>query len=236
MGVYAGKPWKQTDKEHAAMITRMDADIGRIMAQLRALGLDERTLVIFSSDNGPHREGGPDYDPEFFNANGLLRGEKRDLYEGGLRVPFIARWPGRIEAGSESTQVGYFGDVMATLAELAGMSPPAGVDSVSLVPTLLARGGQAQHAFLYWEFYEAGPSQAVLLEGHWKGIRAHVPDGPIALYDLTNDLGETTNVAAQHEDVVARIAGIMRREHQDNAYWRFPLSTPPLEKTGRSSR
>jgi arylsulfatase A-like enzyme len=220
-GPYADLPWNEAQKGHAAMITRLDRDVGELMAQLTRLGIDGRTLVIFSSDNGPHREGGPDYDPAFFSASGPFNGIKRSLTDGGIRVPFIARWPGRIQPGAVSGHVGYFGDLMATFAELAGGRPPAGGDGISLVPTLLGRGAQPRHEFLYWEFYEQGVSQAVLLEGRWKGIRLRTPAAPIQLHDLVGDPGEKTDVALQHAAVVERVARIMREAHVDNEHWKI---------------
>jgi arylsulfatase A-like enzyme len=154
-GAYAGVDWPYPDKGQAAMITRMDAQIGRLLEHLRALGLDGKTLVLFSSDNGPHKEGGNR--PEFFDANGPVRGLKRDLSDGGIRVPLIARWPGRIPAGTVSDHVGYFGDFMKMFAELAGAKPPRKLDGLSLVPTLLGRPAeQKRHEYLYWEFHERG--------------------------------------------------------------------------------
>lgn len=221
-GPYAGKDWPDPLKGQAAMITRMDRAIGELMAQLKQLKLDDRTLVIFTSDNGPHNEGGTGFNPDFFHASGPLRGIKRDLTEGGIREPFIARWPGRIKAGAVSGHVGYFGDMMATFADLAGAKPPEHLDSVSIVPTLLGRGPQAKHEYLYWEFYEGGVSQAVLLDGHWKGLRAKKVTAPIELFDLDHDLGETTDVAAKNPAVVARIADLMRTAHVDNEHWKIP--------------
>jgi arylsulfatase A-like enzyme len=219
---YDDRPWNDSQKNHAAMITRMDAGVGAVMAQLKELGLDERTLVIFTSDNGPHREGGPNYAPEFFTASGPLRGIKRDLWDGGIRGPFIARWPGKIKPGTSSAHVGYFGDFMATFGELAGAKPPANVDSLTLTPTLLARGAQPEHDYLYWEFYEGGTSQCVLLGDRWKALRLKSPAAPIALYDLAADLGERADVAAKNPAVVARMADIMRTAHVDNAHWKIP--------------
>lgn len=218
---YADKPWANAVKGQAAMITRMDRQIGELMAQLKRLGLDQRTLVIFSSDNGPHKEGGPDYDPEFFDANGPFTGIKRSLTDGGIRVPFIARWPGRIKAGVVSPHVGYFGDLMTTFGELAGAkTPPASsLDSISLVPTLLGRGDQRRHEYLYWEFYEKGFNQAVLLEGRWKGIRLEKASAPLELFDLQQDLAEQTDVAARQPALVARIKDIMKTAHVENEHW-----------------
>jgi arylsulfatase A-like enzyme len=229
---YDDRPWNDSQKNHAAMITRMDQGVGAVMARIKELGLDERTLVIFTSDNGPHREGGPNYAPEFFTASGPLRGIKRDLWDGGIRVPFIARWPGRIKPGTESAHVGYFGDMMATFAEIAGAKPPANIDSISLGPTLLGRGTQTAHEYLYWEFYEGGASQTVLLGHRWKGLRLRSPTAPIALYDLTADLGEQTDVAAANPAVVARMAEIMRTAHVDNDHWKIPGLTAAAVPAG----
>ncbi|MEO5960813.1 MAG: arylsulfatase [Opitutaceae bacterium] len=222
-GAYADRPWKDSVKNHAAMVSRLDRRVGELLVQLKSLGLDEHTMVIFTSDNGPHQEGGPDYDPAFFNASGPLSGAKRSLTEGGIRVPFIARWPGKIKAGVVSPHVGYFGDVMATLAELAGAAAPKPEtgDGISLAPTLLGRGAQAKHEFLYWEFYEGGVSQAVLLQGRWKGIRLQRASAPIQLFDLSNDLAEKTDVAARNPAVVSRVAEIMRTAHVDNEHWKI---------------
>ncbi len=225
-GRYADRPWPDTTKGHAAMITRLDAQIGRLFDELQRLGLDQRTLVIFTSDNGPHKEGGPEYDPRFFTASGPFRGLKRSLTDGGLRVPFLARWPGQIPAGAVSPHVGYFGDFFATFAELAGAPLPPDRDSLSLVPTLLGRDGQAVHEYLYWEFYEGGASQAVLLHGRWKGLRLSDGDDVI-LYDLQNDIGETTDVAPAHPELVARIREIMRTAHVSNEHWSL---TPPAKR------
>lgn len=222
-GPYADRDWPSPLKGQAAMITRMDEQIGQLLAKLKQLGIDQRTLVLFSSDNGPHKEGGPQYDPNFFQASGPLRGIKRSLTDGGIRVPFLARWPGKIKPGSVSDHVGYFGDFLATAAELAGVSPPTGLDSISLVPTLLGRRAeQAKHEYLYWEFYEGGVSQAVLLEGRWKGIRLKKLTAPMQLYDVQNDIGEERDVSADHPDLVARIEKIMSTAHVDNEFWKLP--------------
>lgn len=226
---YADRPWNDAQKNHAAMVTRLDRDVGALFAQLGRLGLDERTLVIFSSDNGPHREGGPAYDPAFFNASGPLSGIKRDLTEGGIRVPFIARWPGRIKPATQSAEVGYFGDLMATFAEIAGVKVPANRDGISLVPTLLGRGGRRQHDFLYWEFYERGVSQAVLLDGRWKALRVRTPSAPVQLFDLERDLAEKADVAGRHPAIVARAKAIMRTAHVPNEHWNVAAPPPDDE-------
>jgi len=150
-GIYRDKDWPEPEKGKAAMISRLDRDIGRIFDRLNALGIDQQTLVMFSSDNGPHKEGG--VKPDFFDSNGPLKGIKRDLYEGGIRVPTIARWPGRIEAGSQCEHISAFWDVLPTFAELAGAPAPEGIDGISMVPALMGQS-QKQHEFLYWEFHE----------------------------------------------------------------------------------
>lgn len=208
LGAYADKPWPEAEKRKAAMIARLDLHVGALLDKLRELKLDDNTLVIFTSDNGPHHEGA---DPAFFNSNGPLRGIKRDLYEGGIRVPFIARWPGHIAADTLSDFVGYFPDMMPTLAQIAGAKLSAPTDGLSILPTLRSHAGQLQHDFLYWEFYEQGGTRAVRL-GDWKAVR--VPfDGPMELYDLKTDGGETRDVAAIHSDIVARIEAIMAQAH-----------------------
>jgi arylsulfatase A-like enzyme len=229
-GIYADKPWNDSTKNHAAMITRMDRDIGALFAHLKQLGLDERTLVMFSSDNGPHKEGGASYDPAFFNPSGPFSGLKRSLTDGGIRVPFIARWPGRIKPGAVSQHVGYFGDLMATWAELGGAKPPGDLQSLSLVPELLGRGGQAKHEYLYWEFYEQGVSQALLLDGRWKALRLKSPSAPIQLFDLANDVAEKTDLAAQRPDLVARAAGLMQSVRVDNAHWKLSAVAPQKQR------
>jgi uncharacterized sulfatase len=193
------------------MITRLDRDVGRILDRLDALGLAETTVVIFTSDNGPHREGGND--PDYFDSNGPLRGIKRDLSEGGIRVPTIMRWAGHTPVGAVSHHVGYFGDIMATAAELAGVEAPADTDSISFVPALTGNdAAQKKHDYLYWEFYEGGSAQAVRL-GDWKGIRRPMFTGDIELYDLSSDLGEQHDIASAHPEIVVRIRAAMTEAH-----------------------
>ncbi len=217
-GAYRDSPTPRA--AHAGMVSRMDRTVGRLLEQLRRLKLDESTLIIFTSDNGPHKEGGAD--PDFFKSGGPLRGYKRDLTEGGIRVPFIVRWSGRIAPHPAVTQVGYFGDMMATFAALTGSSLPPARDSISLLPTLTGTGIQKQHEYLYWEFYEKGVSQAVLLAGRWKAIRLKEVTAPLQLYDLADDIGEQTDVAMQNPTIVARCAEIMRVAHVDTGNWKIP--------------
>ncbi len=221
-GIYANEDWPEPDKGQAAMITRMDRDIGRLLDRLKELGVDDNTLVMFASDNGPHMEGGNN--PLRFNPSGPLRGMKRDLSEGGVRVPFIARWPGRIQPHRVSGHIGYFGDLMATVCELAKVDVPPNTDSVSLVPALLGETDrQQEHEYLYWEFYEGGSAQAVRW-GKWKGIRKPMFTGGIELYDLSLDPGEKYNVARGHRDVVEEIQAIMKRAHVEHPNWSVPAA------------
>jgi arylsulfatase A-like enzyme len=217
MGEYANLDWPEPQKAHAAMISRLDRDVGRVMERLKQHAIDERTIVFFTSDNGPHREGGND--PDFNDSNGPLRGIKRDLYEGGIRVPMIVRWPGRIRAGSVSEHAGYFPDFLPTAAQLAGVESPAGIDGISFLPALTGRGTQARHDALYWEFYERGGSQAVRM-GDWKAVRKPWGGPAIELYNLREDPGETRDVAASHPEVVAAARAAMERAHVPSPLWR----------------
>lgn len=198
----------------AAMITRMDRDIGTLVDLLDSRGLDRRTLVLFTSDNGPHKEGGAD--PEFFNSSGGLRGIKRDLYEGGIRVPMIARWTGTVPAGRVSDQVWAHWDMMPTFAELAGARAPSGLDGISMA-TALRGTDQPSHEFLYWEFHERGFQQAVRM-GQWKAVRLKM-GAPLELYDLAADRNEKQNVAAAHADIVAKIEKYLTSARSESELW-----------------
>lgn len=208
---------------YAAMVSRLDQYVGQVLSQLKKLNLDKNTLVIFTSDNGPHREGGND--PAWFNSNGPFKGIKRDLNEGGIRVPLIAWWPGKIKAGTKTDQAGAFWDFLPTFADLAEVAVPEGLtDGISLLPTLFGREAeQPQHAWFYWEFHEGGGKQAVAM-GPWKGIRLNTkkaPDGPLALYNLESDPGETKDLAEAHPEIVSQLAGIMAEAHQPNPDFPF---------------
>jgi arylsulfatase A-like enzyme len=216
LGEYAGRDWPEPEKAHAAMISRMDRDVGRLLTRLAELGIDGRTVVFFTSDNGPHKEGGAD--PEFFHSSGPLRGFKRALYDGGIRVPMLVRWPGRIQPGTTSDLPCAFWDFLPTAAELAGAEPPPGIDGLSIVPNLLAQPGQRRHDFLYWEFHEGQHSKQAVRAGRWKAIR-NAPGEPLELYDLTTDLGEEHNVAAEHPDVVARIETHLKTARTPSEHW-----------------
>ncbi len=214
---YSDQPWPQNEKNRAAMITLMDADIGRLFTLLKELGLDENTIVFFSSDNGPHREGGTN--PDFFDSNGPLRGIKRDLYEGGIRVPMIVRWPGHLPAGAVSDQVWAFWDFPATAAELAGTRLPNPGDGISMVDALFQRP-QQNHEYLYWEFHEQGGKQAIRM-GKWKAVRLGWKP-PVELYDLETDLGETTDIAAHHPDLIEKMGTLFRQARTENSFYPIP--------------
>lgn len=217
-GIYKDQNWKEQDKGQAAMISRMDRDMGRILDKLKQLDIDENTVVMFTSDNGPHNEGG--HDPKRFTPSGPLRGMKRDLYEGGIRVPMIVRWPGKTPAGSISKHAGYFGDLMATAAEIAGVDVPPGLDSVSFAPTIAGQAEtQKEHKYLYWEFYERGGKQAVRHK-NWKAVRMPSYTGKTQLYDLSEDLGEATDIASQHPDLVRKLEAMMDEAHADHPNWK----------------
>jgi arylsulfatase A-like enzyme len=214
---YSDRNWPQPDKNFAATVHRLDKDVGRLMAKLDELGIAEDTLVFFVSDNGPHKEGGND--PEFFDSNGPLRGIKRDLYDGGVRTPAIARWKGSIRAGQVSDAIWAFWDVLPTAAELAGVKAPGGLDGMSIVPVLQGKPLPPRE-YLYWEFHERGFSQAVRL-GEWKGVRRGSRQNPIELYNVVKDEGEQNDVSRAHPDVIKRIARIFTEGRTDSPL--FPV-------------
>jgi arylsulfatase A-like enzyme len=210
---YSDRPWSDYAKRYAAMVTRLDGDVGKIFALLNELKIDERTIVFFCSDNGATFTEPP------ISSAGPLRGKKGTLYEGGIRTPMIVRWPGHIASGRLSDQVWAFWDFLPTAAELAGAAPPKGLDGISMVPALLGQQ-QRDHEFLYWEHPSGGYSQAVR-HGPWKAIRASW-GRPLELYHVDKDLGEKNNLAGQHPEIVARMEAFMKSEHTDSEYWPVP--------------
>ena len=203
-------PHRRPLSAYAAMISRMDEQIGAIVDLIDSLGLGENTLIVFTSDNGTTYTGG--VDAAFFESTAGLRGLKGSVYEGGIRVPMIARWTGRIEPGAVSEHVSAFWDMVPTFAALTGADHPDGIDGVSMVPTLLGTGPQPEHDALYWEYHGLMRGQQAVRLGRWKAVRMgghDDADAPIELYDLEADRGETTDVAAAHPDVVARARAVM---------------------------
>jgi arylsulfatase A len=209
---------------YAGMITRMDRDIGRMMSLLKELNLDDNTLVIFTSDNGPTFLDGPDTD--FFSSNDGLRGKKGDLYEGGIRVPMIARWPGKIQPGKTSHHLSAFWDFLPTVADVTGGDEGVDMDGISLLPTLTGVGTQKQHDYLYWEFPSYSGQQAIRM-GDWKAIRRNLSrkngDQSFALYNLKEDRSESVDVAAQNPDVMRKIRDISQAAHVPSRVFPMPV-------------
>jgi len=209
---YTEEPWPDDAKVHAAMITRMDSDIGRLMHLLGQLGVDDDTVVFFCSDNGAAQrwEG-------IFESSGPLRGRKRDLYEGGIRTPMIVRWPSRVGAGQTSEAVWYFADVLPTLAEIAGAEVPAGIDGISVLPALLGEQQDTADRFLYWEFHSNKLEQAV----RWRRYKAVklAAEEPLELYDLREDPGEQRDIAPHQPEVVARIIEFLASARTNSPNW-----------------
>lgn len=216
-----------THAQFAAMITRLDYYVGEVLKKLKEKGLDENTLVIFSSDNGPHEEGGAD--PTFFGRDGKLRGLKRQCHEGGIRIPFIARWPGHVPAGEVNDHICAFYDLMPTFCDIAGIKNYEKkyrnkekdvdyFDGISFAPTLLGKKKQKQHDFLYWEFNET--NQIAVRMGDWKLI---VKKGKPSLYNLKTDIHEDNDIALQHPDIVEKMKAIIFEQHTPNPHFSVTL-------------
>ncbi len=216
-GIYANKNWPEPVKSYAAMVSRLDADIGQLLEKLKTEGLDENTIVIFTSDNGPHAEG--KNDPAFFNSAGGLRGIKRDLYEGGIRIPMIVRWPNRIKAGSSTDHVSAFWDFLPTACDLAGVPPTKNTDGISYKNTLFGKA-QEKHAYLYWEHYDwTGVKQAVLMDS-WKGVRLGTDkksDSLISVYNLKADEEEMHDVSQSNSEITKKLNGYLQTAHTFSA-------------------
>jgi uncharacterized sulfatase len=222
LGEFASRDWPEPEKGFAAMIRNIDRDTGRILDLLKELKIEKDTLVIFTSDNGPHQEGG--HKAGYFDSNGKLRGIKRDLTEGGIRVPTIAWWPGTIKAGGEDDAHWYFGDVMATVAELAGVSAPEDLDSDSFAGPLRGQPREkrwSRKSKMYWEFYERGSAQAIRF-GKWKAIRKPMFSGEIELYDMSNDPGEKSDYSKRRLDLTRHAANLLDKAHVPDPNWKVP--------------
>ncbi len=218
--LYQNKSWPAAQKAHAAMISYLDKDVGRLLNLLRELKLDKNTLVIFTSDNGPHKEGGAD--PVFFDSNGPLTGLKRDLYEGGIRIPMIAWWPGEIKPGQVSSHISAFWDFMPTACEIAGVKPPNNIDGISFLPELLGED-QPEHDYLYWEFFERNGRRAVR-KGQWKAVQYGInqnPDTTIQLFDLSKDIEEKNDVASDNPEIVKEMKSIFKNARTPSEHFHF---------------
>jgi arylsulfatase A-like enzyme len=218
-GPYGSQP--ETHAAFAAMVTLLDKQVGELVSELKRLGLDKNTIIIFTSDNGPHLEGGAD--PDYFDSNGPLKGYKRDLYEGGMREPMIVSWQGKIAAGTKTDLISAFWDIMPTFAEIVGTKAPENIDGISFLPTLFGKSGQKQHSSMYWEFHENNGRQAVRM-GDWKLVRYNVsvPEKVTTeLYNLKSDLGEEHNVASQNPQIVDKMLLIMEQSRVQSPIFNF---------------
>jgi arylsulfatase A-like enzyme len=205
----------------ASMVTRLDIYTGQIIQKLEELDLLENTIIMFACDNGTHLEGG--HDPDFFNSSGGLRGHKRDLFEGGIRSPFIVFWPGKIKPGRISDHISAFEDFLPTVAAITGMPSPQGTDGISFLPTLVEKGIQQQHDYLYWEFHEQNGKQAVR-KGKWKAVKLNVrenPDNPVLLFDLESDPLEEHDVSSANPDIAREMDKLIKSSRVDNPHFTF---------------
>ena len=215
IGKYAGTETVNPVAAFPAMVEHLDNGVGQIMDLLTTLGIQDETLVIFTSDNGPHREGG--HQPDFWDSNGPLRGIKRDLYEGGIRAPFVACWPGHINPGTTSGHISAFWDMLPTFCELAGVPAPESIDGISMLPSMVG-GVQKNHEFLYWEYPQSGGAQAIR-KGDYKAVRRNLmknPDAEIELYNLKTDLAEERNLAEQHPAIVEEMSRLFKTSRVDS--------------------
>lgn len=217
--------YESQSEPHAAfvaMIKLLDDQVGEIISKIEDLGLMDNTLIIFTTDNGPHQEGGAD--PDYFDSNGPLQGYKRDLYEGGIRVPMIAAWDGVIEPGSRSDHISAFWDVLPTVLDMAEVDTPGGLDGISFLPTLKGNNdSQVQHEYLYWEFHERG-GRVAIRKGNWKAVRYGVlenRDAPIQLFDLSADLGETNDLSALYPQVIEEMKSIFKTARTESEVFNF---------------
>ncbi|NND99414.1 MAG: arylsulfatase [Pirellulaceae bacterium] len=234
IGKYSGPNVKNPIAAFAGMMTLLDDQVGQILELLDELQIDENTIVMLTSDNGPHKEGG--HDPVLFDSNGPFQGFKRDLYEGGIRTPLLARWPGKIKPGTTTDHVSAHWDMLPTFCELAGTPSPADIDGISMVATLLGQSAnQPPHQYLYWEFYERGGKRAVRF-GDWKAVQLNLnkdPNAAVELYHLPSDVGETDDVSAKHPELVEKAKSFFRDAHVPSPFWKFG---PPAKKNNKNKK
>ncbi len=217
---YSDEQWTPPERNKAAMITRMDADIGRLLEQLKQLKMETNTVIFFTSDNGPHAEGG--VDPKFHHSSGPLRGIKRDLYEGGIRVPMIVRWPAQIKPGQVSDFAWAQWDFLPTAADIAMVKPPKAIDGISVYPLLTGQTQTNRHDFFYWEFHERGFQQAARM-GDWKAVRPQAYQ-PLELYNLQTDLGEKQDVAKNNPGIIEKFEAYFKTARTEDPQW--PIKKP----------
>lgn len=223
--MYKAEGWPEIERQHAAKITMLDEQVGRLMRYLKAIGELENTLIIVTSDNGGHSEKNHDY--TFFESNGDLKGYKRDLYEGGIRVPFFAIWPGKIKPGQTSDHIGAFQDIMPTLAEVAGIKVPAQSEGISLL-SVLQNKPQAQHPYLYWELHlnKKGKNgndksfRQAIRQGKWKAVRYGI-NSKTELYNLARDVGELKNIAAKYPEKTAELTELFKASNQETPHYKY---------------
>ncbi len=222
---YRNGGYESQDESHAAfvaMIDILDTQVGDIMKKVEAAGIADNTIIIFTSDNGPHTEGGAD--PIYFDSNGPLKGYKRDLYEGGIRVPMIVSWPGKISPNTKTDHISAFWDMFPTFTDIIAAQNPKDLDGISLLPTILGNtSNQKKHDYLYWEFHEKGGRQAIR-KGKWKAVKYDVfknPDAPFELYDLSEDIGEDHNIANEHPDILKEMEEILRGARTPSNVFKF---------------
>jgi arylsulfatase A-like enzyme len=234
IGKYSGPEVENPIAAFAGMMTLLDEQVGQVLDVLEELGIDDNTLVMLTSDNGPHKEGG--HDPVFFDSNGPLQGFKRDLYEGGIRAPLMARWPGKIKAASVSDHVSAHWDMLPTFCELAGIVAPKSSDGISMVPELMGDAkSQSAHEYLYWEFYERGGKRAVRF-GDWKAVQLNLnkdANAPVQLFHLPSDVAETNDVAEKHPELVQKAKAFFEDAHVPSPFWKFG---PPAKKPRAKNR
>jgi arylsulfatase A-like enzyme len=215
---YCSQPEPRTT--FAAMVSLLDKQVGEVLAKVKELGIEDNTIIVFTSDNGPHKEGGAD--PDFFDSNQKFRGHKRDLYEGGIRVPMLVKWANQIQAGSTSNHISAFWDMMPTLADIADVSSPDNIDGISFLPALKGEEQKA-HDYLYWEFHAQGGKQAIR-KGNWKLVKLNVYDASktkIELYNLENDPSEQQDVSEKHPDILKEMTELLKKEHIHNPDFPF---------------
>ena len=223
IGGYGSQP--ESHAAFAAMVNLLDDQVGEIVAKLKELGIDDNTIIMFSSDNGPHMEGGAD--PDYFDSNSIYKGYKRDLYEGGIRVPMIVKWPGKIEAASKSNHISAFWDILPTITDLIDAPTPENIDGISFLPSLLGDKEQKQHDYLYWEFHERSGRRA-LRKGDWKLVQYNVltPEKTSTeLYNLANDEGEEKDVASNNPDIVKELEALMNSARTESDVFKFESPT-----------